>query len=112
VSLVSLEPFLRQRKGLFLDDRRHGDRDPILSRPLVVGAVASGDPATHPYRPRDSLARRKRRLAKARLTFVRRIAQHAPDRRALPTAASLAGRDFLFVQQAGYGADAETSNAV
>jgi transposase-like protein len=46
------------------DDRRHGDRDPIRSRLLVAGAVASGNAATHPYWPRDPLARCKRILPK------------------------------------------------
>src|SRR3974377_1416535 len=80
VNLVGLGPFLRQRKGLFADDGRNSNGDPILSRPLVAGAVARGDATTHPYRPRDPLARCKHRLAKARLPLVRRIAQHAPDR--------------------------------
>jgi hypothetical protein len=40
MSLVGLDPFLRERKGLFADYRRHGDRDPIPSRLLVAGAVA------------------------------------------------------------------------
>ena len=112
VRLVGLEPFLRLCKGLFADDRRNGDGDPILSRPLVAGAVTWRDATTQSYWPRDPLARRKRRLAKARLAFVRRIAQHAPDRRALPAATSFAGGDCMFVQQAGDGADAETLNAV
>jgi len=112
MSLVGLKPFLRERKGLFADDRRHGDRDPIPSRLLVAGAVASGNAATHPYWPRDPLARCKRRLTKAGLAFVRRISQHAPNRRALPPTASLAGGDCLFVQEVSDGADAEPLNGV
>ena len=45
VSLVGLEPFLREREGLFADDRRNGNRDPIFARPLVAGTVASGHAA-------------------------------------------------------------------
>src|SRR5260370_7000739 len=90
MSLVGLEPFLRERKGLFADDRRHGDRDPIPPRLLVAGAVASGNAATHPYWPRDPLARGKRRLTKAGLAFVRRISHQAPDPHAPPPTPSLA----------------------
>jgi hypothetical protein len=32
-------------------DRRHRDRDPILARPLMASAVASGHAAAHPYWP-------------------------------------------------------------
>src|SRR5260370_17833622 len=41
--LVGLKPFLSERKNLFADDRRHSDRDPILPRPLMAGAVARGN---------------------------------------------------------------------
>ena len=103
---------MRQRKSLFADDRRNSNGDPFLSRPLVARAVTRGDATTQPYRPRDALARRNHRFAKAGLPFVRRIAQHAPDRRALPAATLLARGDCLFVQQAGDGANAETLNAI
>ena len=112
VSLVGLEPFLREREGVIADDRRNGDRDPILPRPLVVRTVTRRDAATQPYRPGDPLTRRQRRLAKASLAFVRRITQHAPDRRTFPPATSLAGGDCLVVQEAGNGANAETFNGV
>jgi hypothetical protein len=86
---------------------------------LTIGGTAIGaravkgrDTATQPYRPGDPLTRRHRRFAKARLAFVRRIAQHAPDRRTLPAATSLAGGDCLFVQEAGNGANAEALSGV
>src|SRR5260370_34910963 len=63
MSLVGLEPFQRERKGLFADDRRHGDRDPIPPRLLVAGAGARGHSATTPDWPRDPLARCMRRLS-------------------------------------------------
>ncbi len=112
VNLVSLESFLGECEGLLADDWRHRNRDPILSRSFVTGAVTSGHATAHPDRPRDALARRYRRLTETRLTFVRRIAQHAPHRRTLPAATSLASRDRLFVHQASDGANAEALNAV
>src|SRR5207244_4389289 len=79
---------------------------------LVARAVRRRDPTTQPYRPGDPLARCRRGFAKARFALVRRIAQHAPDRRALPTATSFASGDCLFVQPAGNGTNAETLSAV
>jgi hypothetical protein len=112
VNLVGLESLLGKCEGLLADNRRHRNRDPILSRSFVTGAVTSGHATAHPDRPRDALARRHRRLTETRLTFVRRIAQHAPHRRTLPAATSLAGRDRLFVHQTSNGANAEALNAV
>jgi hypothetical protein len=43
VGLVSLESFLRKREGVIADDRRHGNRDPILSRPLMARTVTRRD---------------------------------------------------------------------
>ena len=112
MNLVGLESFLSKREGLLADDRRYRNRDPILSRPLVAGAVAIGHATAHADRPRDPLARRNRRLAETRLTFVRWIAKYAPHRRALPATASLVSGDGLFVHQPSDGANAEAMNAV
>src|SRR5258708_19860290 len=43
MSLVGLEPFQRERKGLFADDRRHGDRD-HWDRNRARPAVGEGFP--------------------------------------------------------------------
>jgi hypothetical protein len=101
VHLVRFEPFLRQRKNLFAHDRRYSDRNPILARSLMVGAVTRCNAAAQPYRSCNSLARRNRRLAKTSLPLVGRIAQHAPNHRAFPTPASLGRGDVLFIQVAG-----------
>ena len=87
--LVGFEPFLRQRENLFAHDRRHRDRNPILTWSLMVSAVTRRDAAAHPYRSCNSLARRNRGLAKTSLPLVSRIAQHAPNHRAFPTPTSL-----------------------
>src|SRR5437660_434469 len=75
-------------------------------------AVARGNTTPQPYRPGNPLTRCKHRLAKVCLALVRRIAQHAPYRRALPAATALAGRDSLVVQYASNRTNAETLNAV
>src|SRR5258708_9922670 len=65
MSLVGLEPFQRERKGLFADDRRHGERDPIPPRLLVPGAVWDCHCATQPHWPTVSLARLHHRVREA-----------------------------------------------
>src|SRR5215468_9681576 len=99
------------------------DIDPLQGRtqlrPIEVAVVVDpalnvrvGHATAHADRPRDPLARRHRRLAETRLTFVRRIAEYAPHRRALPATASLVSGDGLFVHQPSDGANAEAMNAV
>ena len=112
VRLVGLEPFLRQRKNLFADDRRYGDRNPILSRSLMVGAITRRDAAVHSYRSRNPLTRCNRCLAKTSLPLIGRIAQHAPNHRTFPTPALFGRGDVLFIQVAGNSADAETIRTV
>src|SRR6266511_3743267 len=50
--LVLLQQFLRSRKGRLADQRRHRNLDPLVARPLVVGAVARRHAAPHPERSR------------------------------------------------------------
>ena len=58
------------------------------------------------------MARCYSRLAEARLAFVGGIAQHSPERRALPTAAPPARNNALFRQQSSDGVDADATGSV
>ena len=102
--LVLLQPLFGKGEGLFADDRRHRDFDPVFSRPLVTDAVASGEPVAAAQRP-HALARRGAGLAEARSSLVRRIAQHRPHHRAFPARTSGGCGDPAFVELASDRAD-------
>ena len=54
---VLLQLLLRPVKGLFTDQGRNGNFDPIRSRPLVVGTIAARPSLAFPQRSRDPLSR-------------------------------------------------------
>src|SRR5208283_5511602 len=54
---VLLQLLLRPVKGLFTDQGRNRNFDPIRSGPLVVGTIAARQSLAFPQRPRDALAR-------------------------------------------------------
>src|SRR4029077_13436685 len=95
---VRLKPLCGQCKGLLSDNRWDRNLDPFLSWPLVVGAVPRCESASQTDWPRDALSLRRLRFVEACRSLVRRIAQHSPNHRTLPTRDSLACRNALFVQ--------------
>src|SRR6266536_2249795 len=62
---VLVQQFLRMRKGRLSDERRYWNLDPLFTRPLVVGAVATRHAAPQSQRPRHTLARGHTGLAEA-----------------------------------------------
>ncbi|MEY9299222.1 hypothetical protein ABIF24_003853 [Bradyrhizobium elkanii] len=72
----------------------------------MICAIARSDAAAQSQRPRHTHARRDPRLAKAGRSFIRGIAQHRPDRRALPAACFFGCRNLALIEQARDGADA------
>ncbi|MHC2227764.1 hypothetical protein ACVL91_005961 [Bradyrhizobium elkanii] len=104
--LVGFQKLVRQCEGLFADDGRHRDFDPLCARKLMICAIARSDAAAQSQRPRHTHARRDPRLAKAGRSFIRGIAQHRPDRRALPAACFFGCRNLALIEQARDGADA------
>ena len=112
VLLVGLQALRGQGVGLFADDRRHGDLDPLGARKLMIGAVARRDAAAQSQRPRYALTRRGPRLSKASLPDIGGIAQHRPDRRTLPLSCPFRGRDLALVETTGDRADAQVLDGV
>jgi hypothetical protein len=107
VLLVLLQLLLGQRKGSFTDQRGNGDLNPVRTWPFVAGAIAAGQAAPLPQQPRDAPARTQLGFAIARPATVCRVAQHAPDRRALPTRGRRPGRNLPLIQQARNRVDAQ-----
>src|SRR5262249_22218658 len=95
---VLLQQFLRAGKDWLVDERRHRNLNPVLAGPFVIGAIARGRAASHSQRPRQPLTCRDARLPEARRAAIGRIAQHRPDRRALPTRAGLARGDAFVIE--------------
>src|SRR6516162_919364 len=106
VILVVLKTLCSKRESFFSYDRRYWDSDPLGPGPLVVSAITLCNSAAETDRTCDALALRRLSLVEAGCPFVSRVAQHRPNRRALPTGNSLARRHALLVQQTGDGADA------
>src|SRR5262249_12892854 len=98
MDFVRLKPLRGQRKGLLGDNRRDRNLDPFLSLPLLIGTVPWCRRASQTNWPRDALSLRRLRFVEACRSLVRRIAQHSPNPRTLPTRDSLARRNALFVQ--------------
>ena len=98
--LVLLQALFGEGEGLFADDGRHRDLDPVFSRPLVTDTVASGEPVAAAQRP-HALARRRPGLAEARSSLVRRIAQHRPHHGAFPARTPGGRGNLAFVELAG-----------
>src|ERR1022692_686512 len=111
-AFVVLQPLLRKIERGAVDNDRHGDFDPFLARPLMMGAVARDTAAAQAYRPCDTLAQRRLGLAETSQSVVCRIAQHGPDGGAFPTRDALARRDLLFVEAASDGANAQALGGV
>ncbi len=89
------EPGLDQRVLDRSDQRRHGNLDPLLARAITQrGRVdRHAAPLAQPPGDPDVLARRHRGLLKAGRPLIRRVAEHAPDRAALPLRLPRSRRD-------------------
>ena len=94
VLLVGPQALRGQGVGLFADDRRHGDLDPLGARKLMIGAVARRDAAAQSQRPRYALTRRGPRLSKASLPDIGGIARTSPRPSNAPIVLSLSRSGF------------------
>lgn len=109
---VLVQQFLRARKGVLGDERRHRDLDPFLARPLVVSTVAAGHSAAQAQRARHTLARGHAGLPETGRAAICRVAQHGPDHGALPPGTGLARGHTLVVEPAGDRPDAPARRRV
>ena len=90
---------------IFINDRRHEDRDLILGRGVggrlgtlrVLGAT--------PLRPQPRPGFRDLGLAEGRRPLVRRVSQHPPDRRPIPGLLPSTSADTFTFQPAAHLAD-------
>src|ERR1700680_1830258 len=108
MALILLLLLLRQSEARITHQRRYGNLDPFWARALSMRATTVAVPTSLPQGPRDFLARRALRFAKACFASISRIAQHGPHRRPFPPRRSPAGWDSALIQQAGDGIDAES----
>src|SRR6266446_948257 len=99
------EPSLGQRELGRGDERRHGNLDPLGTgtipqrRGMNRNTPASSQTSIHP----NVLARRHRGFLETRRSLIGRVAQHAPDRGAVPVALARAGRDAAVREPAREG---------
>jgi hypothetical protein len=98
MALVLLQLLLGQGKNLFADQSRHGNLNPFLVRPLVVGAIAIGQTLALSQGPGDPLPGTDLGFAEARPPSVSWITQHAPYRGSFPARGSGARRDLALVE--------------
>ena len=76
VLFVALQLLLRERKGLFADQRGYGNLDPFLPWPLVMGAIPTRHSLALAERPGDAFPRAPLGLALAGRASISRIPQH------------------------------------
>src|SRR6266581_4862755 len=110
--LVLVQQFLRTRKGRLSDERRYRNLDPLFTRPLVVGAVATRHAAPQSQRPRHTLARGHTGLAEAGRAAIGRVPQHRPHHGALPPGARLTRGHAMIIEPAGNRPDAPALHRV
>src|SRR5256885_977303 len=97
--LIFLQLFLRQSEYRFIHQSRNRNLDPVLTRPLVVGAIAAAHPIPLSQGTSDPLSRPQFRLTKTSFALISRIPQNAPHRRAFPASFRTTSRNLPFIQQ-------------
>ncbi len=99
------EPSLGQRVLGRRDQRRHRNLDPLVTRTITRrgGAGRHASPLSQPPGDPDVLARRHRGLLKASRPLIRRVAEHAPYRAALPLLLPRSRRDSAVREPARNG---------
>src|SRR5262245_28097892 len=106
--LVLLELFLGPSKCRVGDQCGHRNLNPVLARPFVVRAVASGNQTPLTKRPGDALPRSDFGFPEAGVATVRRIPQHPPHRRPFPTRRACPRRDLTLIEVARDRVDAQS----
>ena len=112
--LVVLQPLLRQLEDAFIHQRGYRNLDPLILGSFLQRTWSASwwmDPHTH----RSVVAMLSRGLlglAEAGHAAVCRVAQHRPDRRALPAALLLPGRHRELVESPRDGTDAQRLRGV
>ena len=91
--------FLRQSEYRFIHQSRNRNLDPVLTRPLMVGAIAAAHPIPLSQGTSDPLSRPQFRLTKTGFALISRIPQNAPHRRAFPASFRTTSRNLPFIQQ-------------
>src|SRR2546427_9096853 len=89
---VLLQQCLCTGKGRLLDECRHGNFDPVLAGPFVIGAVAGSDAAAQAKPSRHTLTGGDARFAEAGGTDIGGGAPPPPHPPALPPGAPLPSR--------------------
>src|SRR5262245_1615387 len=105
--LILLQLFLCQSECRFIDQSWNRNLDPVLTRPLMVGAVAATDAISLAQGPSNPLPRPQLRLTETSFAFISGIPQNAPYRRALPASFRTASRNLVFIQQSRNRVDAQ-----
>src|SRR5438309_4227817 len=109
---VLLQQFLCTGKGRLVDECRHGNFDPVLAGPFVIGAVAGRDAAAQAKPSRHTLTGGNARFAEAGGTDIGGVAQHRPHGRALPSGPHLPLRHLLVTKPPCDRGDAPAGHGV
>ena len=110
--LIFLQLFLCQCECRFIHQSRNWNLDPVLTRPLMVGAVAATDPIPLAQGTSDPLPRPQFRLTKTSFPCISGIPQNAPHCRTLPASFCTASRNLPFIQQSCNCVDAQILHRV
>src|SRR5258708_1310837 len=76
---VGLQSLRRKCEGFFRDNCRHRNLDPLIARPLMMGAIAWGSSASDAQWSCDALPLRAFRFVETGYSHVSGIAQHSPN---------------------------------